>query len=134
MPGSVTNSGYVGTLPWSLSTHFTEDREWKALVSEYKDGSSQRLEQVSTSRKTYSFSKRLTQVDVIANGVTIPAQMPILRAFYMAHIGIPFKFYQVKADYDAANANFKIVRFDGAWSEEFALGRSNVNIVLVEVA
>jgi hypothetical protein len=49
-------------------------------------------------------------------------------------IGIPFKFYLVKADYAAANSDFKIMRFDGCWSEEFDLGRSNVSITVVEVA
>jgi hypothetical protein len=123
VPGSVTNASYTGTLPWSLSTHFVENQEWKALVSEYKDGRSQRAEQVSTSRKTYSLDKRLA-----------PAAMATLRAFYMSHIGIAFRVYLAKVDYDASNASFKICRFEGGWSEEFTLGRSNVSLQVVEVA
>jgi hypothetical protein len=59
MPGSVITSN-VGTLPWSLSSHFPEELEWKALISKCKDGSSQRAEQVSSGHKIYNFAKRLT--------------------------------------------------------------------------
>jgi hypothetical protein len=124
MPGNVQNASFNGVLPWSLSTSFTEVREWPALVSgDYKDGSSQRQEQAESSRKSYQLGKRLT-----------PAAMDTLRAFYLANVGRAFKVYTKKSDYDDANANFKLMRFEGGWNEEYGLGRSNISLQLVEVA
>ncbi len=123
MPGNVQNAVYSGTLPWSLSTSFTETREWAILIAEYKDGSSQRNPLAETSRKKYAFSKRLTA-----------AQMTTLRNFFISSVGKAFKVYTKKSDYDAANSSFKLMRFDGGWSEEIQLGRSTTSIQLVELA
>ena len=98
-----------------------------------RDGSSQRPQQVETIRKTYSFGKRLASIPLTRAGVTTPAQMPILRDFWLAH-GVPFKFCLSKADYDSSNSNFKIMVFTGAWMEEYQLGRNNVTLTLWEVA
>lgn len=122
MPGNVQNDTVSGTLPWSLFTSFTETREWPVLINEYKDGSSQRKEQAGSSRKSYQVGKRLTA-----------AQMTTLRSFFLAHIGKAFKVYRKKSDYDAMNENYKFMRFEGGWSEEYDMGRSNTSIQLVEV-
>lgn len=123
MPGNIQNATSTGTLPWSLSASFTETREWPALVSEYKDGSSQRREQAGSARKTYQLTKRLT-----------PAAMTTLRSFYLGHLSQAFKVYRSRADYDAQNANFTLMRFEGGWSEVSRPGRSDVAIQLVEAA
>src|SRR5689334_21058364 len=123
MPGNVANEAFTGVLPWSLFTQFTEIRDWVALVSEYKDGSSQRKQQAETSRRSYQLSKRLA-----------PAAMDTLREFWLSHLGKAFKVYVKKSDYDAANPNFKLMRFEGPWSEEWALGRRTSSIALAEVA
>src|SRR5947209_7957661 len=99
--GSVNNAVVSGTLPWSLSTSFTETREWPILISDYPDGSSQRQTLANTSRKRYQQSKRLTGT-----------AMNTLRSFYLSHIGAAFKVYKKKADYDAANNNFLVMRFE----------------------
>lgn len=123
MPNAIQNDTFHGVLPFTLNTAFSFSREWAALISEYKDGSSQRREQVATSRKSYSFSKRLTA-----------AQMDTLRTFYFAHLGQCFKVYLKQADLTAGNDSYKLMRFEGGWSEEITLGRSNVSITLIEVA
>ena len=68
-------------------------------------------------------SKRLT-----------PAALGTLRSFYLSHIGKSFKVYTKKSDFDGANSNFKLMRFEGGWSESAELGRWTTGITLVEVA
>jgi hypothetical protein len=123
MPGNVQNAVSSGVLPWSLFTAFSESRERPVLISEYRDGSSQRTSLTSTSRLRYSISKRL-----------IAAQMTTLRNFYLANVGKAFKVYRKKANQDAGNTAYKLMRFEGAWNEEITMGRSNITIQLVEVA
>jgi hypothetical protein len=87
----------------------------------------------TNSRKRWRLAKRLT-----------PAQLEVLRDFYEARNGPaePFYFYDPyetdpKFSYDPtgqATEGRYTVRFEGGWSQSVGLGRSEVEIELVELA
>ncbi len=133
MPGSVQNAAPATVLPASLSRAFVHEREYPVLDNEYRNGESQRSVQATNSRKRWRLAKRLT-----------PAQLQALRDFYDARKGPtePFYFYDPyetspKFSYDPtgqAVAGRYTVRFNGEWSQTVSLGRSDVNIELIELA
>ncbi len=133
MPGSVQNAAPLTVLPASLSRAFVHEREYPVLDNEYRNGESQRSVQAVNSRKRWRLAKRLTSV-----------QLSAFRDFYEARKGPtePFYFYDPyetspKFSHDPtgqAVAGRYVVRFAGAWSQSTMLGRSDVEIELVEVA
>ena len=132
MPGSVQVAAPTYVLPLSLSSALTESREYPVLQNTYAQGESQRTVQSSVSRKQFKLGKRLT-----------PSQAATLRAFYEARKGSLQAFYHYHPyetsplfSYDptgAATTGRYTVRFEGEWSQETGLGRSDVAISLVEV-
>jgi phage-related protein len=133
MPGSVQNAAPTTVLPHSLCRAFVHEREYPVIDNEYRSGESQRSVQATNSRKHWRLAKRLT-----------PAQLAALRDFYDARKGAtePFYFYDPyetnpKFSHDPAGqavAGRYTVRFNGEWNQSVDLGRSDVNIELIEVA
>lgn len=133
MPGSVANAAPATVLPNSLCKAFSHAREYAVAENQYRNGESQRAVLVATSRKSWTQSRRLT-----------PAELAILRAFYLARKGSTeaFFFYDVhdtspKFSYDPTGVKAQgryIVRFAGAWEQSAGLGRAEVGISLVELA
>src|SRR5690242_14499104 len=60
MPGNLVQSEPNGVMPASLSTAFTELREYAQLQNQYHDGTIQRSQLALTSRRTFRLSKRLS--------------------------------------------------------------------------
>lgn len=133
MPGSVQNAAPAAVLPHSLCRAFAHEREYPVLDNEYRNGESQRSVQASNSRKRWRLGKRLP-----------PAQLAALRDFYDARHGPtePFYFYDPyetnpRFSHDPSGqavAGRYTVRFAAEWSQSVGLGRSDVNIELIEVA
>ncbi len=133
MPGSVQNAAPVVVMPPSLSTAFAQAREYPVHVSEYRNGESQRGRLADASRKRWRLAKRLA-----------PAALAALRDFYDARNGPqePFLFYDPYEtsppfSHDptgAASQGRYTVRFEGAWSQETGISRSDLQIELVELA
>jgi phage-related protein len=121
-------------LPLSLCRSFAHERAYPFIENEYKNGESQRSVLATTnSRKQWRLAKRLA-----------PAALQTLRDFYDARKGRtePFYFYDPydtvpKFSYDPsgqATTGRYTVRFDSDWSQSVGLGRSDVQIELVELA
>jgi hypothetical protein len=133
MPGSVHNASPSAVLPQSLCRAFVHSREYPVIDNEYRNGESQRSAQAATSRKKWTITKRLT-----------PSQLATLRAFYDARNGShePFYFYDSyetnpKFSCDPAGVTVTgryTVRFNSDWSQSVGLGRSDVEIELIELA
>jgi hypothetical protein len=133
MPGSVQNAAPTAVLPITISRAFSHTREFPVIDNEYRNGESQRSVDAATSRKRWMLAKRLTA-----------AQLQTLREFYDARSGPlePFYFYDPyetnpKFSWDptgqALNGRYT-VRFNSDWSQSVGLGRSDVQIELIELA
>ena len=133
MPGSVQYATPTTVLPLSLSSAFSESREYPLQQNTYAHGESQRAVVASDSRKRFRLSKRLT-----------PSQISTLWTFYEARQGgqEPFYFYHPyetvpKFFYDptgTAPQGRYTVRFEGAWEQQNGMARSDVQLTLVELA
>ena len=125
-------------MPASLSTAFTESREYAQLQNQYRDGTIQRSQLAQTSRRTFMLSKRLSAND-----------LSTLSGFWAARKGglMPFAFYnpfdvasgqQIGSNYDPTGNSTQgrvTVVFRGPWAQATDLARSNVQgLELVEVA
>lgn len=131
MPGSVSNASPSDVLPQVLCTAFSESREFSVLQNIYQNGESQVSTAVTTSRKTYQLTRRLTA-----------SQLNTLRNFWENHRTQEFYVYNPwetspKFSYDAtgvATTGRHTVRFEGGWSESPDLARTEVSLQLVELA
>jgi hypothetical protein len=138
MPGNLQSASPSGVMPASLSTAFTESREYAQLQNQYRDGTIQRSQLAQTSRRTFMLSKRLSATD-----------LSTLCGFWAARKGglMPFAFYnpfdvasgqQIGSNYDPTGNSTQgrvTVVFRGPWAQATDLARSNVRgLELVEVA
>jgi len=137
MPGNLVQATPNGVMPLSLSTAFTEAREYVQLQNEYHDGTIQRAQFAQTSRRTFRLSKRLG-----------PSDLSALYSFWNSQNGglTPFTFYnpfevlaghEPGSNYDATGANTQgriTVAFRGNWAQATDVCRSNVSLEMVEVA
>lgn len=136
MPGSVAGAAPTAVLPRILATLFERSQEWTVDENVYRAGEVQRDVLVSTSRKRWSITRRLTV-----------AQIDALRQFYLDRDGGNEEFYMYDpvetspamsdAGYDptgAATAGRYAVRFEGPWRETLMLGRNEGSLELVEVS
>jgi hypothetical protein len=138
MPGSLQSASPSDVMPASLSTAFTELREYAQLQNQYHDGTIQRSQLAQTSRRTFRLSKRLSA-----------QQLSGLYTFWVSQKGglTPFAFYnpfeatagqQIGSNYDATGNNTQgrvTVVFRGAWAQATDIARTNVQSPdLVEVA
>ena len=130
MPGNIQNSVPTGVMPYSLCTAFSEAREYAQLQAGYHDGTVERSQLASSSRRTFTLSKRLTATAAAA-----------LKTFWDGQGGglIPFLFYNlIEGPYDptgAATQGRYTVVFRSNWSQTTGLLRTEMpQIELVEVA
>ena len=137
MPGNLQSAAPNGVMPASLSTAFTELREYAQLQNQYHDGTIQRSQLAQTSRRTFRLSKRLSASVLLA-----------LYSFWVSQKGglTPFAFYnpfdvaagqQIGSNYDLTGNSTQgrvTVAFRGPWAQATDLARSNVEgLELVEV-
>jgi hypothetical protein len=131
MPGNVIHTDPVDVLPLGLYSAFGEDLRLEALVNDYQDGNSQRAALALNARSYFRLARPLTQ-----------AQWQTLRDFYFAHVGQKFYFYAPRETVppwggdptgDDPVGRYTVV-FDGPWSEELRLGRSQAGFGLRVVA
>jgi hypothetical protein len=133
MPGSVLNAAPATVLPQSLCKTFVHERAYPLIENEYKNGESQRSVLATNSRRRWRLAKRLT-----------PAALQTLRNYFDARNGStePFYFYDPydttpKFSYDptgVVTVGRYTVRFNGDWQQSSGLGRSDVQIELLELA
>jgi hypothetical protein len=131
MPSNVIPAVPVDVLPLGLYAAFGEDLHLESLVNDYPDGNSQRRALSANPRSYFRLARLLT-----------PAQWIVLRDFYFAHVGKPFYFYLGRETVppwggDPTGSDpigrYTVV-FDGPWSEELRLGRSQAGFGLRVVA
>jgi phage-related protein len=129
MPGAVRGATAMGTLPYALSTQFTESRMAQVLVAEYHDGSSQRLSLVTTGRRSWKLSRHLS-----------PTLITALRDFAASLRGGAFYFYSpfetvpVFSRAPSGTAGRYLVRFNSDWSQINGMNRSDCELEIVEVS
>ena len=133
MPGSVLNAAPATVLPQSLCRTFVHERVYPLIENEYKNGESQRSLVATNSRRRWRLAKRLT-----------PSALQTLRDFFDARNGStePFYFYDPydtnpRFSYDptgVVTVGRYTVRFNGDWQQSSGLGRSDVQIELLELA
>ena len=131
MPGAIAEPNIVGVFPKSLSTKFTSSRRFEGRFNEYHDGTTERAAIVSSPRRTWTMSKRLT-----------PAEASTLRAWFDAHAADAFYFYDLRETIPVnhwdptggSTAGRYVVRFNSDWSESNGIARSDVGpIELIEL-
>lgn len=133
MPSSVANAVATETMPFTLCRAYRHSREVLLRENNYANGENQRDKLVSTSRKRWQLTKRLTLAD-----------MQELRTFYDARGGPleAFYFYDAwetspKFSYDetgVATTGRYTVRFEGEWNQQQSIARGEVGLSLVELA
>jgi len=117
-------------MPYALCVAFTESREYAQLQAQYHDGTIQRSQLASTSRRTFKVSQRLN--------ATLAAA---LKTFWDAQQGgvVPFLFYNlIEGTYDSTGnsttGRYTVV-FRSNWQQTTGLARTDVqNLELIEVA
>jgi hypothetical protein len=115
-------------MPYALCTAFSESREYAQL--QYHDGTVQRSQLASTSRRTFKVSQRLNATKVAA-----------LKTFWDGQQGgvVPFVFYNlIEGTYDptgnSVTGRYTVV-FRSNWQQTTGLARTDVqNLELIEVA
>ena len=133
MPGNVAAATVAGIMPQTLCTAFTEIREFVELQSEYHDGTVQKSQLATASRKSFRLAKRISASD-----------LGILKTFWDSHYASAFYFYNpaegtpVGSNYDPAGNNtlgrYPCV-FRGAWNQSTDVGRSILpGVEIVEIA
>lgn len=130
MPGNVQNAVPSGVMPYALCTAFSESREYVQLQAQYHDGTVQRSQLASTSRRTFKVSQRLNATKAAA-----------LKTFWDGQQGgvVPFVFYNlIEGTYDPTGnstpGRYTVV-FRSNWQQTTGLARTDVqNLELIEVA
>jgi len=128
MPGNVAPAAPATVLPNHLCSLFRETRVWPVRESGgYADGRYQSEVQAATSRKSWEIAKLLTFT-----------QWFELLTFFDARNGSQqaFHWYPLISDYDPTGVSVIgrwLVRFDGALSRTYRLGRQEVSLHLIQV-
>jgi hypothetical protein len=133
MPGNVGNAVPATVLPWSLCKAFGHSREYIVNDNEYRNGESQRGRLTDTSRKRWTTGRRVT-----------PTLLATFRTFFNARKGSHEAFYfydpwdtSPKFSYDPTGVETigrYTVRLDSPWSQICNPGRSEAEIILIELA
>src|ERR1035441_6409147 len=120
MPGNLVQAEPNGVMPASLSTAFTELREYAQLQNQFRDGTIQRSQLAQTSRRTFRINKRLSA-----------SALSTLYNFWVSQDGglTSFAFYnpfdvaagqQIGSNYDPTGNNMQgriAVVFRGNWAQ-----------------
>ncbi len=117
-------------MPYALCTAFSESREFVQLQAQYHDGTVQRSQLASSSRRTFKVSQRLDATKASA-----------LKSFWDGQQGgvVPFLFYNlIEGAYDptgnSTTGRYTVV-FRNNWQQTTGLARTDVqNLELIEVA
>jgi len=127
MPGNVAAAAPTDTFPTYRYASFTIEMRLESLVKTLPDGTSVRAALAINQRHFFKLSFAVT-----------PAQWNGLRAFYLAHQGVPFYFYNLLEALPGPPPGDPVGRYtvviDSAWGEELRLGRTIVTLNLREVA
>jgi len=118
MPNNVKtiDTTALDTLPEDLFSAYSVSTNRRIVISEYPDGSCQRNSDVTSSKRSWRFSKKLTA-----------SRRNTLNQFYLAHVGKPFWFRDVHAGMKFTGV------FTSGWRETGAIGRSQVSLEVEEV-
>lgn len=134
MPESVAAASPVGVMPWTLAQSFQEKRTLALDQNRYPDGTVQSRVLVSSSRKGYSLSDRLT-ADQLADLIDFFETTCVhgTEAFYFYNV------YETtpKYSYDetgVATVGRHLVRFDGPLQFSLGMGRNPAQLSLIEVS
>jgi hypothetical protein len=126
MPGNVANADPIHVFPTVLYNAFTIELRIENLLNAYPDGTSTRRALAISPRHFFKLNFALTV-----------AQWNTLRAFYEAHQGTAFYFYNLLEALPGPPPGDPVGRytvvFDEPWSEELQLGRTRVSLALREV-
>jgi len=130
LPGNITPAQPSDVMPAGLCAAFTEELRLEGFCNTYPDGSSDRAALALNARHFFRFTRNVTGVDYTA-----------LWTFVLAHLVEPFYFYNLRETvppfaWDAtgqATSGRYIVAVDGNWSDQMAIGRSQVSLGLREV-
>jgi hypothetical protein len=130
MPGNIASAVPSGVMPYALCTAFSESREYAQLQAQYHDGTVQRSQLASTSRRTFKVSQRVNATKAAA-----------LKTFWDGQQGgvVPFVFYNlIEGTYDpsgnSVTGRYTVV-FRSNWQQTTGLARTDVqNLELIEVA
>jgi hypothetical protein len=130
MPGNLQAAVPSGVMPYALCTAFSETREYVQLQAQYHDGTVQRSQLASTSRRTFKVSQRLNATKAAA-----------LKTFWDGQQGgvVPFVLYNlIEGTYDptgnSVTGRYTVV-FRSNWQQTTGLARTDVqNLELIEVA
>jgi len=130
MPGNLDPANPVDVMPKGLCAAFNEEMRFESFINaSYPDGSSDRAPLSLNARHFFKFTRRVTA-----------AQYTALFNFFKAHPVQAFYFYNLRESafqWDptgASTAGRYTVVFDGAWADQFIVGRSQVSLGLREVA
>jgi len=123
MPGNIIQAAPTEVMPARLSRAFHEETHLEADLNLYVDGSSDRQPLASRSRHYFTLSQTLS-----------PADWQSLRAFYYAHQGRAFYFYNLREtvppfSWDPTGGNTVgryTVAFDGSWMELYGHERAQM--------
>jgi hypothetical protein len=130
MPGNIQSAVPSGVMPYALCTAFSESREYAQLQAQYHDGTTERSQLASTSRRRFKVSQRLNATRAAA-----------LKTFWDDQQGglVSFVFYSlIEGTYDptgnSTQGRYTVV-FRNNWAQSTGLARSDVqNLELIEVA
>jgi hypothetical protein len=134
MPGNIIPAAPADVMPANLARAFHEDMHLELDINLYPDGSSDRNALALNTRHYWTMQQTLVASDYAA-----------LRAFFYAHQGQPFYFYNLREtvppfSHDPTGGDpigrYTVV-FDGAWSETYTYERTvaavTVNLGLREI-
>lgn len=128
MPGNVAVAAPATVLPITLSCAFSESREFPIVESgPYRDNASQRRNDATYSRKSWSVNRRLTA-----------DEWATFKTFWEARKGSlePIYYYPDADNHDAtgASATGRVkARFDASMSRAMALARSQIEVRLIQI-
>jgi hypothetical protein len=129
MPGNLQPAAPTDTLPTGFYAAITEELRVEAFVNPYPDGSSDRAPIQTIPRRFFRCTRRVTA-----------SQYSALWSFFQAHLILPFWFYVPRETSPpfasaptGATGRYAVV-WDGAWSDQLMIGRSEVSFGLREVA
>jgi hypothetical protein len=131
LPGNIRPAAPVDVLPAGFYSALVEELRIESFVNRYPDGSSDRAKLADNPRRFWRLTRKVT-----------PAQYSTLYTFFKNHLLQPFYFYVPRETQPpftpdptgASTFGRYVVVWDGNWSDQFQLGRSEVSLGLREVA
>ena len=131
MPENVKPAVSYAVMPSWLCRAFQMELRLEALVNNYPDGSSDRAALAQYTRHYFRLTERLSAAD-----------WDSMRQFFSNYQGLAFYYYNLRETvppwtYDPtgqATDGRYLVTFDGQWSDNYGMARTEIAISLREVA